>query len=138
MQRVDASAWLSAVQAEMANGFTEFVTLIGIDNGGLQVWLRLADHDGNQAVLATNAEAGIDSLVTMLPRCAWYEREAAEMFGIRFHGHDTAPLLLSAAAALPPMRKDSLLAARQVAWPGEKEPGGVIAHRRHRPPGVSA
>ena len=138
MQRIDPAAWLGTVQAEAARGFTEFVTLIGLDDGGLQLWLRLSDLEGQHTVLAANAEDGIDSLVTIFPQCAWYEREAAEMFGISFHGHDTALLLLGTAAAQPPMRKDAHLDARQVPWPGEKEPGGAMARRRQRPPGVPA
>ena len=136
--RVDPTSWHSAVHAAMADGRASFVTLMGIDDDGVQVWLRLRNADGSDVVLSVDASHGIDTIIDLLPDAAWCEREAAEMFGIAFLGHDTRPLLLPAGAGAP-MRKGHLLDARQhTPWPGEKEPGGVAARRRQLPPGVRA
>lgn len=136
MQRVDPSQWLPAVTDALARGFTGFVTLLGIDDDGLQVWLRLRNTDGEDLVLATSATGPLPSIVGVLPAAGWCQREAAETFGITFSGDASAPLIL-AAGSEPTMRKSTLLAARQVTpWPGEKEPGGVTARRRTLPPGV--
>lgn len=136
MQRVDATQWRDAVAAAMTSGYDRFVTLMAIDDDGVHVWLRLRNASGDDAVFATAAE-GVSTLVDMIPEVAWCEREAAEMFGITFIGHGTAPLLL-ALGAKPPMPKHALLEMRQsTPWPGEKDPGGVTARRRTLPPGVA-
>jgi NADH-quinone oxidoreductase subunit C len=137
MQRVDAAVWRDAVSAAIADGHSRFVTLMAIDDDGLCVWLRLRNAAGQDRELSVAAADGVPTLIDLLPDVAWCEREAAEMFGIEFAGHDTKPLVL-AAGATPPMPKSVLLDARQsIPWPGEKEPGGVTARRRALPPGVA-
>ncbi len=135
MQHVEADAWVAAVQAAMAAGHDRLVTLMGIDDGGLQVWLRLRGADGDDVVLTVDASAGVPTLTALLPTVAWDEREAAELYGIRFHGHATTPLLLAPDVPAP-MTADVWLEARQVPWPGADEPGGERARRRQLPPGV--
>jgi NADH-quinone oxidoreductase subunit C len=74
----------------------------------------------------------IASIVDMFSGADWHEREAAEMFGIRFVGHpDPRPLLTSGGESL--LRKDTRLRARvDTPWPGSDE----AARRRARVPGV--
>lgn len=135
MPLVEATDWLPAVRAAVAGGHAELVTLMGVDVDGPEVWLRLRHPVEDDLVLRV-AATEVDSIITLLPQAAWYEREAAEMYGIGFRGHDTRPLLLGADAT-PPMRRAVFLESRQSApWPGEKEPGGVVARRRQVPPGV--
>lgn len=135
MALVEAADWLSTVRAAVAGGHREFVTLMGVDIDGPEVWLRLRHPVEDDLVLRV-AATEVDSIITLLPQAAWYEREAAELYGIRFRGHDTRPLLLDADAT-PIMRRAALLEPRQsTPWPGEKEPGGVVARRRQVPPGV--
>lgn len=134
MQRVEPAQWHQAVAAALADGHDRFVTLMALD--GPEVWLRLRDAEGADRVLAVSACNGLATVIDLLPDAAWYEREAAEMFGIHFHGHVTAPLLL-APDSRPALVRDALLGARQeTPWPGEKEPGGTLPRRRQRPPGV--
>lgn len=136
MPRLESANWRSAVAAAMADGYTEFVTLMAVEAEGLELWLRLRRSDGTDIVLTTAANGDVDSLVMLLPQAAWYEREAAETFGVGFLGHHTAPLLLPAGSG-PTMRRAALLDARHdTPWPGEKEPGGLTARRRQLPPGV--
>jgi NADH-quinone oxidoreductase subunit C len=69
----------------------------------------------------------IDSLVPVFGGAAWHEREAAEMFGLRFTGH---PHLVN--IYLPdefeghPLRKSFPLLAREVKpWPGTVDVEGM-------------
>ena len=136
MRTVDPKEWHNAVSASIADGYAQFVTLMGIDDDGVQVWLRLRNDQAEDLVLAADASRGLDTLIDLLPDCTWYEREAAEMFGIRFHGHDTQPLLRPAGSP-PWMLKSQLLEPRNTTpWPGEKDPGGATPRRRSLPPGV--
>jgi NADH-quinone oxidoreductase subunit C len=62
----------------------------------------------------------IASLVSTFGGAAWHEREAAEMFGIRFAGHPhLVNLYLPDAFEGHPLRKSYALLAREVKpWPG--------------------
>lgn len=55
--------------------------------------------------------------------CNWHEREAMEMFGVRFEGHpQPVKLLLSELFEGNPLRKDFALMSREVKpWPGAVE-----------------
>ena len=140
MQHVEPADWHATVVALIADGYNRFVTLTGVDSDGVQVWLRLRNAAGADAVIATTTER-VDTIIDVLPDAAWAERETAEMFGVVFVGHDTAPLLLPPDAPSAPLRKTLLLDARNtVPWPGGKEPGESgdrpPSRRRLLPPGV--
>ena len=143
MQRVEPARWRAAIVDAIAGGHDCFVTLMGLDDGGVQVWLRLRRGSdealraaaGDDVVFTVDARDGVDTIIDLLPEAAWCEREAAEMFGITFHGHETAPLLLPAGTP-PPMRVDAWLEARQTPWPGAHDPGAMTTRRRQLPPGV--
>lgn len=137
MQRIDAAVWPDAVATCIAEGFSHFVTLMAVDEEAVTVWLRLRNADGVDVTLTVDASTALASITGFFAEASWYEREAAEMYGIQFGGQVAEPLLLPANSA-PPMLKSSLLPTRQdTAWPGEKEPGGVTARRRTLPPGVA-
>ena len=138
MLRVESAQWRDQVSAAIARGFDMLVTMLAVDDAGVVVWLRLRNSSGVDGVLSVDASHGLESLTELLPGCAWYEREIAEMFGVAFHGHAVTPLLLPEGSA-PLMLKSALLETRQsTPWPGEKDPGGVTARRRQLPPGVRA
>lgn len=138
MQRVDPADWKQVVAASVADGYDQFVTLMALDLDGVEVWLRLRNAAGVDRVLAAKAIAGVSTVIDLLPEAAWYEREAAEMYGIDFHGHATEHLLVAPGSG-PVLARSRLLDARQsTPWPGEKEPGGAVPRRRQRPPGVTA
>lgn len=135
--RVDSALWHDAVRDAIADRFSTFVTLTGVDDDGPQVWLRLRNPEGEDRTLMTSAET-IASITDLFPQSAWYERETAEMFGITFVGHDTQPLLLADDAPRAPLRKQFYLPARnETPWPGAKEPGEAApSRRRMSPPGI--
>ena len=139
---MSADTWRADVAAAIADGYTTFITLTGVDDDGLQVWLRLRNAAGHDCVLRTSGDH-VQSIVELFPIAAWYEREVAEMFGVQFIGHTTTPLLLSVESPQSPLRKANLLEARNSsAWPGGKEPGETgdrpPSRRRLLPPGVMA
>ncbi|MCY4036757.1 MAG: NADH-quinone oxidoreductase subunit C [bacterium] len=65
-------------------------------------------------------DLSIDTLIGMYPGANWHEREAWEMFGIRFNGHpDLRNIYLPGEFEGNPLRKDFPLLARRVKpWPG--------------------
>ncbi|HST67344.1 MAG TPA: NADH-quinone oxidoreductase subunit C [Mycobacteriales bacterium] len=123
---LDCFDWLSAVDE-----LDRFDVVLAVYSVSPLTRVRLrtrVDRDEPRLASVTGVFAG----------AAWHERETHEMFGIDFDGHPgPAPLLLPDGFSGHPLRKDFVLAARVAkAWPGEKEPGGVAARRRVRPPGV--
>lgn len=140
MQRVDAADWHDAVAGAVAAGYDGFVTLTGVDDEGVQVWLRVRNAAGDDRVLSVVSES-VPTIIDLFPDAAWYERETAEMFGVDFIGHDTTPLLLTPGSPHTPLRKHVYLDARnETGWPGGKEPGESgdrpPSRRRLLPPGV--
>jgi NADH-quinone oxidoreductase subunit C len=84
--------------------------------------LRLADEPARvrvQAWLDDGAE--IDSVVTVWPAADWFEREAFDMFGIRFRGHPNLKrILLDDDWEGYPLRKDYPLGGEPVRFSGEE------------------
>lgn len=89
-----------------------------------EVLCRLSSAtDSSAVILSTSLEkddAWLDSLTSVYAGAAWHEREAAEMFGIDFHGHpNLINLYLPQAFEGHPLRKSFALGAREVKpWPG--------------------
>ena len=146
--------WVRAAREAVAEGFTFFEWLGGVDEIGrpgpagdvLRVVLVLRDPASPGAPtrrLTTELpreEPRLDSLGGLFAGARWHEREVAEMFGVVFVGGDPRRLLLGPEFEGTPMRKDEVLAARAAtAWPGAKEPGETAAspsRRRMAPPGA--
>ena len=146
---VDRAAWRAAAEQAREEGFAFFDVLTAVDreHAGFEVVLRLWDTDGRRGLqLRTTCpreDPSVETLTGLWGGAAWHERATAELFGLAFTGHDTAPLLLPAAFDGHPLRKDFVLASRVAKrWPGAKEPGESDAdlatprRRRLQPPGV--
>jgi NADH-quinone oxidoreductase subunit C len=95
------------------------------------VLCRLSSVANAEAVILVTSvpkdDAVIDSVVSVFGGAEWHEREAAEMFGLRFTGH---PHLVN--IYLPdefeghPLRKSFALLAREVKpWPGTVDVEGM-------------
>jgi NADH-quinone oxidoreductase subunit C len=124
-------SWLSAIDWARDVAVGEPVDAVDSLDERYEVLCRLssvANADG--AVLVATVpkdDPVIDSLVSVFGGAAWHEREAAEMFGIRFTGH---PHLVN--IYLPdefeghPLRKSFPLLAREVKpWPGTVDVEGM-------------
>lgn len=146
---IDRSDWQAAATAARDRGFAFFdlLTVVDLEMAGFEVVLRLWDVGARQELLLRTScpreQASVPTLTAVFAGAGWHERAAAELFGISFAGHDTAPLLLPASFQGHPMRKDFVLAARVAKrWPGAKEPGesdhdlSLPSRRRPQPPGV--
>jgi NADH-quinone oxidoreductase subunit C len=138
---VDATAWVSTVQAAHDRGLRSLDLLTAVDRGThIEVIVRVLDPlTGTGEDYSTMAINNIlDSISSVYPGAVWHERETAEMFGVRFEGlADERPLLLRAPVAQPPLLASALLLERaETPWPGSAEPGGSPGRRRLLPPGV--
>ena len=136
--------WLTAVD-ELEQGYLVAAFVVATADGGPG---RLGKAGG--VILRTRIAKEADqrgtlaSAIGVYRGAAWHEREAFEMFGIEFTGHDgLTPLLLPDGFEGHPLRKDFVLASRVAkAWPGAKEPGesehaaASPGRRRMLPPGV--
>ena len=77
------------------------------------------------------------------PALEIHRQPAVDADGVELDGHpDPAPLLLPAGGVAQPLRKEHVLAARQVPWPGAVDPndsgeGGRPSKRRLQPPGAT-
>lgn len=147
LREVPAADRVDAVERAVADGYG-FADWLGcVDEIGrsdeLRVVVRLVHLPDLAAVrLSTRVPRDGGALPTLrhvLPGLAWHEREARDLFGVRFVGGDERPLFVRGYGAHP-LRKDEVLAARAVTpWPGGKEPGESVAapsRRRMVPPGV--
>jgi NADH-quinone oxidoreductase subunit C len=146
---VPAAAWVAAAEAARdAVGLGYFDWLAGVDEDErgfgvvMHLWSLAERHGALLRTLVPRAEPVLATVTGVFPGASWPEREAAEMFGLRFEGHpNPGKLLLPDEFEGHPLRKDFVLAARVAkAWPGAKEPGesdaGTPSRRRMRPPGV--
>lgn len=144
MISVAAAMWLPTLLEMREQGFAYLDHLTGIDRGdAVQLVVHVMDPGTTSHELVstsvTAVDPRIDSLTPFFAGASWHERETAEMFGVVFVGHpDPRPLLLRTTLGAPPLRKDTVLAARVVTpWPGAAEPvSGNPSRRRQRPPGV--
>ena len=146
---VPREAWLASVRAvrDAGGSYLDLLTAVDQSPGGFDVVVRLWSVDQRWAVhLRTSCprdDARVPTLLGVFAGAAWHEREIAEMYGVAFDGHpDPAPLLLPPGGVRRPLRKEHVLDARQVPWPGAVDPadtgeGGRPSKRRLLPPGAS-
>ena len=130
MTPVAREEWVAAVTAARDAGaaFFDLLTAVDLEAAGFEVVLHLWDPTARRHALLTTTcpreDAVVPTLTGVFRGAAWHERAVAELFGVAFAGHDTAPLLLAPGFEGHPLRKDFVLAARvAVPWPGAKEPG---------------
>lgn len=150
MREVAVENWLAEVTEAREAGHTFFDWLGCVDEIGranilrIVVSLRDLDHlDEPELLLGCLLDRDrpeVASIGGLFAGARWHEREAAELFGVRFADGESRRLLLGAEFDGLPMRKEAVLAARSgVSWPGAKEPGASGAspsRRRMVPPGV--
>ncbi len=149
IHRVHPDQWGTAVAAALDEGWTHLDWLGVVDELGrsdeLRVVLRMVHP---QTALGLRLETLVprhnpvlDSLGELLPGAVWHEREARDLFGVRFAGGDDRPLLVARAGEPGdllewPLRKDAVLASRvAIPWPGAAGDGDTT-RRRMAPPGV--
>lgn len=116
-------SWLSAI--DWSNEVAAGEPLEEEVEERIEVLSALSDlTDGRLVVLSTDLEASdpmLPTLVEVYAGANWHEREAHEMFGIRFEGHpDLTHLYLPDSFIGNPLRKSYPLLSREVKpWPGK-------------------
>jgi NADH-quinone oxidoreductase subunit C len=145
---VAVGEWHDAVSSAKDEGhaFFDLLTAVDLEDAGFEVVVRVWDPLRRTGLLVRTRVGrdgpAVPTLTDLYDGAAWHERATAEMFGIAFDGHETAPLLLTPTFEGHPLRKDFVLAASVAKpWPGTKEPGESDAdlarpRRRPTPPGV--
>lgn len=144
---VAATRWADAARAVRDAGATYFDLLAAYDleAEGTAVVLHVSRPDASEHLLLRARVphgTAVPTLVDVYAGAAWHEREAHEMYGVAFLGHEPLePLLLHPSAPATPLRKDVVLVARPTTpWPGDKDPADSTGRPRRRtpPPGVPA
>jgi len=110
---VEADELVALVRIVSRNGF--FIESISaVDRPGEEamegVYIFNLYEECQRLLIRVRLDRGrpvLPSIVKIFPGALWYERELAEMFGIRFDGcPDTRNLLLPEEATYHPLRKD--------------------------------
>jgi len=115
-------------EPEIACDYCDFTG--GVDygeEGGFEVVTHLHStrhhHNVRIKVRLPHEDPSCPTISDLFPTCDWHEREAAELFGIRFEGHPKpVKLLLPEPFEGHPLRKDFPLMTREAKpWPGAVE-----------------
>lgn len=151
--RVEPEAWVEAITTardELGLGYLSFISAIDWSNDvavgdppaeevveRYEMICGIGDtSEGRFVVFSADIdkdEPVIGSLTGVYPGAEWHEREAAEMFDIRFTGlANTANIYLPDGFVGHPLKKSFPLLAREVKpWPGDVDvealPGGTDA-----------
>ncbi|MGZ6792696.1 MAG: NADH-quinone oxidoreductase subunit C, partial [Mycobacteriales bacterium] len=97
---VERDRWPSVAEGVRDLGWALFdlLTAVDLEAEGYEVVLRVWDPAARDGlVLRTRCpreDARVPTLTGVWAGAGWHERATAEMFGIAFDGHATAPLLL--------------------------------------------
>ena len=85
---VSASGWRDACGEALDGGERFCGAFAGGPDSGRR-WRALFARGSNTRVLSTVPEGGeLPSIVDFLPAAEWDEREAHDLYGLRFHGHE--------------------------------------------------
>lgn len=115
-------------EPEFACDYCDFTG--GVDfgqDGGFEVITHVFStqhhHNVRVKVRVPHDDPVLPTVSDLWPTCDWHEREAIEMFGLRFEGHpQPVKLLLSEPFEGNPLRKDFPLMSREAKpWPGASE-----------------
>ena len=112
---VDAARWVAFATAARAAGFVRFLDLTVVDHPQKPerfevVVLLYSFDDARWLRMRTFTAGALASLVSTFAAANWYEREAWDLFGVRFDGHpDLTRLLLPDDFPTHPLRRDEPL-----------------------------
>ncbi len=149
VRRVEPDQWVRSAADAVGQRWAHLDWLGVVDELGrrdeLRVVIRLLDPATAQGIrletVVSRHAPVLDSLTAILPGVGWHEREASDLFGVRFAAGDNRRLLVPdegrpGELSEHPLRKDVVLAARvALPWPGAAD-NGDTTRRRMLPPGV--
>jgi len=145
MRAVALEAWVAELAACRDAGFDIFDMLAGVDRGDdievIASVMRSADSATEMVSTLLGPDRAIESITHVYEGAAWYERELAEMFGVRIvNAPDSRPLLRRTDQGAPTLLKSTVLGARVLTpWPGDADAGddAKANRRRQRAVGVA-
>ena len=138
MRQVSVTDWATELAASRALGFDCFDMIAGVDRGEtVEVIASLTrSFDATCELVSTRLgpDRAIATVSHMYAGATWYERELAEMFGVRIAGAtDERPLLRRTDEGAPTLLKSTVLGARVLTpWPGEADAGDDAKANRRR------
>ncbi|MEY4137402.1 MAG: hypothetical protein RL205_1530 [Actinomycetota bacterium] len=138
MRAVALEAWVAELAACRDAGFDIFDMLAGVDRGHdievIASVMRSADSATEMVSTLLGPERAIESITQVYEGAAWYERELAEMFGVRIvNAPDSRPLLRRTDQGAPTLLKSTVLGARVLTpWPGDADAGNDAKANRRR------
>jgi Ni,Fe-hydrogenase III large subunit len=95
IEPVDAHRWRATVTDALERG-ARFESLYAIDGGGDPAVRLALRHERERRLLTAVAPNGhLDTIVDLLPAAQWDEREAHDLYGVRFDGHDPLRALVA-------------------------------------------
>ncbi len=145
MRQVSSADWVSELAASRDAGFDCFDMITGIDRGeSIEVIASVTrSSDATCELVSTSlgSDRAIATVCHVYAGAGWYERELAEMFGVRIMGAaDERPLLRRTDEGAPTLLKSTVLGARVLTpWPGDADAGddAKANRRRQRAVGVA-
>ena len=145
MKHVSVVDWVAVLADCRAAGYDTLDMLTGVDRiESVEVIASvIRSDDASVQLICTRLEAdcSIETLVPLFAGASWYERELAEMFGVRILGSaDERPLLRRTDEGAPTMLKSTVLGARVLTpWPGDADDSedAKANRRRQRAVGVA-
>jgi Ni,Fe-hydrogenase III large subunit len=88
IEQVEPSVWRSTIERALANG-ERFAGAWATERGSQLGWRALlVDPRGTRALSCDPAGRGIDTIADLIPAANWDEREAHDLYGLRFTGHE--------------------------------------------------
>lgn len=145
MRMVPLADWVAELAALRAEGFDTLDMIAGVDRGESIEVIASVMRSADAVCALVSTELGADSSIATITEvyagAGWYERELAEMFGVRVSGTaDERPLLRRTEEGAPTLLKSTVLGARVLtAWPGDADAGddAKANRRRQRAVGVA-
>jgi len=145
MRQVSAADWVSELAAIRDAGFDCFDMIAGVDRVDTIEVIASLTRSSDAASELVSTSLGSDRAIATVSHvyagAAWYERELAEMFGVRITGAaDERPLLRRTDEGAPTLLKSTVLGARVLTpWPGDADAGddAKANRRRQRAVGVA-
>jgi len=138
MRSVAATDWVTELADARAAGFDCFDMLTGVDRGEtvevIASVMRSSDSACELVSTQIDPSSSFPTLIEVYAGAAWYEREFAEMFGVRITGAlDARPLLRRTDEGAPTLLKSTVLGARVLTpWPGDSDSGDDAKANRRR------
>jgi Ni,Fe-hydrogenase III large subunit len=95
IEQIEPSAWRSTIERALANG-ERFASAWATERDSQLGWrAMLVDPRGTRALSCDPAGGAIDTIADLIPAANWDEREAHDLYGLRFTGHEPMRALVT-------------------------------------------